>query len=226
MASCLLLEHDVEVPLDVRTLDDFRRWALSADFPETGRIDFIRGNIEIDMSAENAYTHGTPKTAIVARLWAVSDEHNLGDVFSDCMRISSPVADLSCEPDVVFVSHAAIDGGRVKFVNQKGGSHDDFVEIEGAPDLVVEIVSKNSVAKDTKRLPPAYFKAGVREFWLVDARGEELLFVIHGRGQRRFEALPRDENGFQRSDVLRSRFRLDRTRDRPDHWRYNLCVEV
>jgi hypothetical protein len=58
MASCLLLDHDVAVPLDVRTLDDFRRWALSDEFPETGRIDFIKGNIEIDMSAENAYTHG------------------------------------------------------------------------------------------------------------------------------------------------------------------------
>jgi Uma2 family endonuclease len=225
MASCLLLEHDVEVPLDVRSLDDFRRWALSDEFPESGRIDFIKGNIEIDMSAENAYTHGTPKTAIVARIWSVVSDLDLGDVFSDCMRISSPVADLSCEPDIIFVSHDAIDRGRVKLVKQKGGSHDDFVEIEGAPDLVVEIVSKNSVAKDTKRLPPAYFKAGVLEFWLVDARGEELLFVIHGRGQGRFEALPRDDEGFQRSEVLQGRFRLDRKRDRPDHWRYNLSVE-
>jgi Uma2 family endonuclease len=225
MANCLLLDHDVEVPLEVRTLDDFRRWAQSNGFPETGRIDFIRGNIEIDMSAENAFTHGTPKTAIVARLWTIADEHNLGDVFSDCMRISSPVADLSCEPDVIFVSHEAIDSGRVKLIKQKEGKHDDFVEIEGAPDIVVEIVSKNSVGKDTERLPPAYFKAGVREFWLVDARGEELLFVIHGRGQRRFEVLPRDEDGFQSSAVFRSRFRLDRTRDRPDHWRYKLVVE-
>ncbi len=35
-----------------------------------------------------------------------------------------------------------------------------YVELEGAPDLVVEIVSDSSVAKDTQRLPPRYAAAG------------------------------------------------------------------
>lgn len=225
MASCLIIEDRLELPLEVRTLDEFRRWALSDDFPEGGRIDFIKGNIEIDMSPENVYTHGSPKTAIVARIWTVASDLDLGDVFSDSTRMSSPVADLSCEPDVIFISHDAFDSERVKLIQQQGAKEDDFVEIEGAADLVVEIVSKSSVGKDMKRLPPAYFKAGVREFWLVDARGEELLFVIHGRGTRRFSAQACDEDGFQRSDVLKRRFRLDRARDRRGHWRYNLRVE-
>jgi hypothetical protein len=45
-----------------------------------------------------------------------------------------------------------------------------FIEVEGAADLVVEILSDSSVGKDTRRLPEAYAKAGVGELWLVDAR--------------------------------------------------------
>ena len=44
---------------------------------------------------------------------------------------------------------------------------------------MIEIVSDSSVAKDTRRLPAAYHKAGVGEFWLVDARGPETSFTIH-----------------------------------------------
>jgi hypothetical protein len=43
-ATSVLFEERIEVPLTIRSLDDFRRWALSDEFPETGRIDFIAGN--------------------------------------------------------------------------------------------------------------------------------------------------------------------------------------
>ena len=35
---------------------------------------------------------------------------------------------------------------------------------------MAEIVGDASVGKDRRRLPPAYFAAGVMEFWLSDAR--------------------------------------------------------
>ena len=44
---------------------------------------------------------------------------------------------------------------------------------------MVEIVSDASVKKDTERLPAAYHAAGIREFWLIDARGVEVRFTIH-----------------------------------------------
>jgi Uma2 family endonuclease len=225
MASCLLLEHDVEVPLDVGTLEGFRRWALSDGFPESGRVDFINGKIEIDMSPENAFTHGTPKIKLIQVLSAIVENDEAGYLFSDRMRWSSQPADLSVEPDIVFISHDALDSGRVKLIEQAGGNEDDFIELEGPPDLVVEIVSKSSVGKDTKRLPPAYFKAGVREFWLVDARREKMQFVIHARGSRRFLPQSSDARGFQRSLVLKRKFRLDRERDRRGRWRYDLQVK-
>ena len=42
----------------------------------------------------------------------------------------------------------------------------------------MEIVSDSSVVKDTRQLRQAYARAGVHEYWLVDARGEDLLFEI------------------------------------------------
>ena len=43
-------------------------------------------------------------------------------------------------------------------------------QVEGAADLVVEILGDSSVGKDTHRLPEAYAQAGVGELWLIDAR--------------------------------------------------------
>ena len=226
MASCLFLEHDFAVPMDVRTLDDFRHWALSDEFPESGRIDFIAGTIAIDMSPENAFTHSTPKNEIVRMLGNLLKEARIGYLFSDRMRCSSVAADLSAEPDVVFVSHEAMDSGRVRMIKQKGGGQGDFIEIEGPPDLVVEIVSKSSVAKDTKRLPKAYFKAGVAEYWLIDARRNELSSILYIRGKGKFVAQPHDRQGFQRSRVLKRRLRLDRQHDSRGNWQYDLHIKA
>ena len=121
--------------------------------------------------------------------------------------------DLSVEPDVVFVSETSLDAGRVRLVPKAGGGADRYVELEGPPDLIVEIVSDASVRKDTDRLPAAYHRAGVDEFWLIDARGEDLLFRIHGRGPAEYEPAKRDADGYQRSAVLDRRYRLERGRN-------------
>jgi hypothetical protein len=46
------------------TLDEFRQWTYSDDFPETGRITFLGKEIFIDMSAERINSHGSVKTEI------------------------------------------------------------------------------------------------------------------------------------------------------------------
>jgi hypothetical protein len=52
MASSVIFEERVEIPY-FHSLAEFRAWALSDDFPERGRIDYIDGRIEVDMSPEN-----------------------------------------------------------------------------------------------------------------------------------------------------------------------------
>ena len=102
----------------------------------------------------------------------------LGEVYVDRARISSPAADLSVEPDVVVVLWETLDSGRLRDIPAASGKPGRFIEMEGAPDVVVEILSDSSVRKDLIRLPPLYAAAGVPELWRVDARQERLRFEI------------------------------------------------
>jgi Uma2 family endonuclease len=196
----------------MRTLTDFRAWALSQDFPEEGRIDYINGQIEVDMSPEDLFCHGTPKTEIVVVVGGRIRRLGLGHLFSDRTRVSSNAANFSAEPDVVFLSHQTLRNGRAKLVPKATTEDDRFVEIEGAVDLIVEIISDSSERKDKQRLPPAYFAAGVAEFWLIDARKRDLLFQIHARGKSAFRSAKLDAEGFQRSTLLNCSYRLTRNR--------------
>lgn len=223
MAGTVIFEEQVEIPLDVGSLADFRCWAHSESFPQRGRIDYIGGHIEVDMSPEDFYSHGTLKTEISGTLYQRLKRTRHGELVTDSTRISSIEADLSAEPDIVFVSHEALSSGRARLVPKATGEEGRYIELEGAPDLIVEIVSDNSTAKDTRRLPPAYYTAGVSEFWLVDARGKELLFQIHSRGETGFEPVQPDDDGFQHSSVFDCDYRLERQwRDRPPRWEYDL----
>jgi Uma2 family endonuclease len=222
MATTVLFEEQVEIPLNLHSLAAFRRWATSDDFPERGRIDYVAGRIEVDMSPEDFFCHGTLKTEIVAVLHRRVKQRNLGHLVTDSTRVSSVEADLSAEPDVVFVSHATLNAGRARLVPKAGSEPGRYVEVEGAPDLVVEIVSDRSVQKDTQRLPQAYFQAGVPEFWLADARGESLVFRIHRRGDSGFEAVEPDTEGFQASAVLGCSYQLEGRRDAQGNWAFDL----
>jgi Uma2 family endonuclease len=222
MATSVIFEDQVEIPLGIGSLADFRRWAASASFPERGRIDYVAGHIEVDMSPENLFSHGTLKVEVARVLANRVKRDDLGHVFSDRTRVSCPDAGLSAEPDVVYLSYESIDENRVRLFPKATAEEGEYVEIEGPPDVAVEIVSDSSVIKDTQRLPIAYFEAGVREFWLLDARGKELIFHIHRRGKSRFEAIEPDADGFQASAVYACRFRLDRRRHAKGHYVYDL----
>jgi Uma2 family endonuclease len=205
-----LLEDQFEIPMDLRSLADFRAWAVSDSFPERGRIDYLDGRIEVDMSPEDLYCHGKVKTELVAVLWQRIKQRGLGDLYTDRARVSCPGAQLSVEPDLVFISEQSLATGRVRMVSKAGQEPGRYIELEGPPELVVEIISDSSVKKDSQRLPAAYYQAGLEEYWLVDARKEPLLFRIHGRGPSSFEPVAADAEGYQRSAVLGCRYRLDR----------------
>jgi Uma2 family endonuclease len=221
MSTAICIEEQFEIPF-VQSLAEFRAWATSDECPEKIRVDYIAGRIEVEMSPEDLFTHGSLKGKLVLVLGQMIEEGDLGEFFTSETRVSCPRADLSAEPDFVFVSHESFETVRVRAVPKSSGKPDRYVELEGAPDLVVEVVSDSSMAKDTLRLPEAYWRAGIPEFWLADARGQDLFFRIHRRGADRYEAAPVNADGFQRSAVFGVWFRLTRRRHRGGRWRYDL----
>jgi Uma2 family endonuclease len=215
----------LEIPLNLNSLQAFRSWITSDDAPEQGRFDYINGNIEVDMSPEDLYTHGTLKMRIAGILDRIVYERKLGHVFVDSTRVSCPEANLSVEPDVLFVSKVSVSAGRLRRI-PKASQTDRYVEFEGPPDLIVEVISDSSLKKDTKQLPKSYFAAGVYEYWLVDGRHEELRFQLNRRGASAYEETPRDADGYQFSEVLKHRFKLVRERDAEGIWEYDLLAEA
>jgi Uma2 family endonuclease len=221
MAGSVIIEERIEIPMNLRSLADFRCWALSDQFPERGRIDFVTGKIEVDMSPEDFFCHGKLKGVIFGKLFQRVERLDLGHLVTDRTRISAPAADFSVEPDIVFISHKALEEGRVRLI-PKSGQPDRYVELEGAPDLIVEIVSDSSVTKDTRRLPQAYARAGVGEFWLADARKKPLAFQIHHLVEQNYQIVEPDVEGFLESNVFGCCFRLEGQRDTRGHWKFDL----
>ena len=80
------------------------------------------------------------------------------------------------------------------------------VELEGTPDMVLEVVSDSSEERDTVTLPHVYHLAGIPEFWRVDARAE-LCFEILRREASGYVPT-RQPDGWWRSEVFGRDFLL------------------
>jgi Uma2 family endonuclease len=215
----------LRIPPEAGTLEGFRRWTWSDSFPERGRIDFLAGELEIDLTPENLHRHGAPKVALAAALYEQVVRNGKGTVMVDCTRIVSVEAEVSVEPDVLAVLWESIDRGRVRQVPAASGEPGSVVEFEGAPDLVVEVISDSSVGKDRRRLPPLYAKAGVPELWLVDARGKRgkpVELGIHHLGPDGFVPAAPDADGWCESRFLGRRCRLRRQQVRDLGFTYEL----
>jgi Uma2 family endonuclease len=211
---------ELVVPARARTLDGFRAWALSDDFASNARIGFLDGELWIDMSPEELQTHVKVKMELGRVLGNLNRQLDLGDFYGDGSLLSNASANLSTEPDGTFVRWESLESGRVKLIERKGaeGQH---LEIEGSPDWVLEVVSKSSVHKDNELLRDLYFRAGVDEYWLVDARGDEVRFAILQRDNDGFVETP-SVKGWLASQVFGRRFRLSRRKGRMDLWQYTL----
>ncbi|MBX9580676.1 MAG: Uma2 family endonuclease [Gemmataceae bacterium] len=199
----------VTVPGWVTSIDAFRRWLDSDEAPEKARTWFLDGEVWVDMSKEQLFTHVDVKGAIFAVLWALVHAARAGRVYQDGLLLTNPAAGLSGNPDAVYVSHAAVADGRVRKIP---GAEVGFVELEGTPDMVLEVVSDSSEKKDNQVLREAYWEAGIPEYWLVDARGEDVEFDILQHGPKGYKAA-RKSGGWAKSAVFGKSFKLTRGDD-------------
>jgi Uma2 family endonuclease len=198
----------ISIPADAHTLEGFCRWVTSEDFPERGRVSFLNGEIDLDVSPEEIRSHIEPKTELTFRLLNIIRNENLGKPFIDGTLLVNEAANVSNEPDFMFCSWESLKSGKVVQAETFPGSG-RFVQLSGSPDLVVEIVSESSVHKDREILPERYWLAGIAEYWIVDCRGAvpllEILTWADGGYQLEFEAA----EGWLRSRILNRSFRFE-----------------
>ncbi len=212
--------ENVTVPGKVTDRESFLRWTEDDSFPEHGRIDYLAGEIWIDMSEEQIYSHNQVKAEFYFVLIGLAKASRRSHFYPDGLRISHPEADLAAVPDGVYISRERLETLRIRRVEGAGGG---YVRMEGAPDMVLEVVSDNSVQKDTVRLRELYWEAGVREYWLVDARSDVPSFTILRHSPAGYAAV-RTRAGWTKSGVFSRAFRLTARADELGDPEYKLEV--
>jgi Uma2 family endonuclease len=218
--KAVVIEDRASIPGWVIDLATFRTWAWSDEFPHEGRFSFLQGDIWADLSMEEFLTHNQVKVAISLTLLPLIDEKDLGRFIADRMLLTNELANLSTEPDGMFSFWETLKSGRLKMIerNDKG-----IWELSGAPDMVLEIVSKTSVRKDTEVLRGLYFKVAIPEYWLIDVRTQDVRFEILRLGSSEYVPAPNDD-GWLRSDMFNRSFRLIHETDPLGKPRYRLLA--
>ncbi|MFN0072820.1 MAG: Uma2 family endonuclease [Chloroflexota bacterium] len=123
------------------------------DTPDDGnRYEVIGGDLYMTPPPLDA--HQAVVTALSAILWEFVRRHRLGHV-----RVApfGVVLDASngLQPDVVFISNA-----RSRILSTRGA--------EGAPDLVIEVLSPSTASTDRGLKMRRYATSGVEHYWIVD----------------------------------------------------------
>ena len=209
----VFVQGEVVIPDWVEDLDSFRRWRLSEEAPDRGEIAFLDSYLWVDLTTEEFLTHNQVKAAYDYSIMSVVNAASLGRYVPDRMLLTNAEANLNSEPVGLFFTWETLRSGRIRLVEREGQG---IMELEGAADLVLEIVSKSSVRKDTVLLRDLYFRAGVQEYWLVDVRDGAMSFEILQRTSEGFAAVPA-VNGWIVSKVLGKKFQLQKKSDPLGH---------
>lgn len=197
----IVIGDRVRIPAWLDDFASFRRWLVSEDFPDQGRYSHLRGDIWVDVSMERIW-HNQIKGAIAAVLMALASAGRRGRYFPDGMFLTNLAVGLSTEPDGMFVSRKSLTEGRVQILEG-----DDSIEVLGTPDMTLEVVCPTTVHKDTEVLREQYWEAGIQEYWLVQAVGNEFnlnILKYAGSGY----VVTRKSGGWVKSKVFGKSFRL------------------
>ncbi len=219
--STIVFQEQVRIPQSVTDLESFRAWAKSDEFPERGRYSFLKGEIWVDLMPEQLFTHNGVKVEFTHVLHRLMKTSRRGRFFGDGTLVTNIDAGLSTEPDGAVVLFESLNLNRARLIEASLG--EGYVEVAGSPDITLEIVSATSIKKDTVVLRELYWKAGIREYWLVDARGARLDFDILEYGRRGYTAA-RKQSGWIKSAVLGKSFHLTRASDPAGNPEYTLRI--
>ncbi|MBI2158578.1 MAG: Uma2 family endonuclease [Candidatus Rokubacteria bacterium] len=127
--------------------------------PDDGRrYEIIEGELAVTPSPRRAHQRFSGNLFTI--LHAHAREHNLGEVyvapFDVILEDTSIVV-----PDLLFVSR-----DRLGIVSERG--------VEGAPDLIVEVLSSGTARRDRVEKAQLYARHGVPHYWLADPDGRSI----------------------------------------------------
>jgi len=120
--------------------------------PEDRRYEIIGG--ELFMTPSPKRVHQQISRNLTTILWSYVKANGLGEVFE------APF-------DVVFSHHDVVQPD-VLFVSRENLSIVGEDNIQGAPDLIIEILSPSTAERDLDLKKKLYARHAVKEYWIVD----------------------------------------------------------
>lgn len=153
---------------------------------EGQHAEWIEGEVITYMSASDR--HQDLVGFLESILRAFVEEHDLGVIRTGPM--SMKLDERGREPDVFFVSNSNLDRIKTNY-------------LDGAADLIIEIISPESRGRDRGDKFYEYEKAGVKEYWLIDYERRQTEFYRLGENGI-YQVVQPDENQIFHSKVLKN----------------------
>ncbi|MFQ5868112.1 MAG: Uma2 family endonuclease [bacterium] len=119
--------------------------------PDEERYELIEGELIMTPSPKTDHQRISGRLDFVLRKFVM--EKDLGEVFYAPYDVYLDEEDC-VQPDILFVSKE-----RLNIIGENN--------VQGAPDLVVEITSKGTAYKDVIQKKMLYARLGVKEYWIV-----------------------------------------------------------
>jgi Uma2 family endonuclease len=162
--------------------EEFLAWA-----GEDVHAEWVDGEVIVQMPPKEEHQNVLTFLATLLRTYA--EAFDLGRVLVAPFEMKLSPDGPAREPDILYVARENLH----RLTPER---------LEGPADLVVEVVSDDSVARDRADKFYEYQEAGVREYWVVDPRpGKERADFWILRGDGRYEPVPAS-GGIYRSAVI------------------------
>ena len=167
-------------PAKTMTYEEFLDWADEDTYAE-----WVDGKVEMMSPASRKHQ----KLALyLASLLTEFEERGAGEVYIAPFQMKLTNVQRGREPDILFVVKDNLPNLRNNFM-------------DGPADLVIEIVSPESVLRDRGAKYAEYEAGGVREYWIIDNLSQRAdFFVLDAEG--RYQQASPDTNGKYESAVL------------------------
>ncbi|HMV08305.1 MAG TPA: Uma2 family endonuclease [Cyclobacteriaceae bacterium] len=125
---------------------------------------------------------------VLAKIFKLIDRFSTGETFFAPIDLFIDQKNVF-QPDLIYISPE-----KANIVSKRG--------IEGAPDLIVEILSPSNIFTDRNQKKFTYQKIGVKEYWIVDPANKTLEIYKHDQADQNTPSLYVAGEGEVTSSVL------------------------
>jgi len=150
--------------------------------------EWVDGEVFVYMPPKERHANITGFLYTLLRFFV--DFFRLGEVLTAPFEMKLSLRGPAREPDILFVAREHLD----RLTEER---------LVGPADLVVEVVSDDSVTRDRVKKFYEYQAAGVREYWVIDSRPGERqadFWIVDEHG--RYQSVPIGDDGIYRSTIL------------------------